>query len=115
MKLEKLRKKIGTIVQGPMGLPMPETLARTIESMTRTLPKECHYRRKQKSAMAFQFDPGERADVSFITTDSVDREGEVFLPHGGDWTQYNRVVTWCQRLRSGRRFGSDYRLRPASG
>ncbi|MBV8781022.1 MAG: hypothetical protein JO353_06465 [Phycisphaerae bacterium] len=45
--------------------------------------------------MAFQFDPGERADVSFITTDSVDREGEVFLPHGGDWSQYNRVVTWC--------------------
>ncbi len=95
MKLEKLRNKIGSIVEGPMGLKMPETIARTIEQMTRTLPQECHYRRKEKSAMAFQFDPGERADVSFITTDTVDREGEVFLPHGGDWTQYNRVVTWC--------------------
>jgi hypothetical protein len=95
MNIEKLRRKIGPIVEGAMGFPMPEVIARKIDELTKSLPKECHYRRKAHTAAAFQFDPGEMADVSFITTDTVDREGEVFLPKGGDWSDYNRVVTWC--------------------
>ncbi len=95
MNISKLRKKLGNIVEGPQCLRMPESIARQIDDLSRTLPKECHYRRKSTTAAAFTFDPGEMADVSYITTDTVDREGEVFLPHGGDWSSYNRVVTWC--------------------
>ena len=32
-----------------------------------------------------------------ITTDAVDREGECVLPGGGDWSGYNRVVTFAHR------------------
>jgi hypothetical protein len=95
MNIEKLRRKIGPIVEGAMGLQMPEAIARKIDELTKALPKECHYRRKAQTAAAFTFDAGEMADVSYITTDTVDREGEVFLPRGGDWSEYNRVVTWC--------------------
>jgi hypothetical protein len=95
MKIDRLRRKLGPIVEGPLGYLMPEAIARTVDELTKTLPRECHYRRKAHSAQQFSFDAGEMADVSFITTDSVDREGEVFLPGGGDWSDYNRVVTWC--------------------
>ena len=48
-------------------------------------------------AMSSSFDPGERTDVSVITTDALDRDGEVVLPGGIDWSGYNRVVTFCHR------------------
>lgn len=39
---------------------------------------------------------GERADVSLITTDAIDRDFEVIYPKGGDWRQFKRnpVVTF---------------------
>jgi hypothetical protein len=94
----KLTKKyFGNVVDGPRGLRMPEATARAIEAVAKTLPQtdEFAYRRKAKAAVEMRMEPGERADVSFITTDAVDREGEVVLPKGGKWTDYNRVVTWC--------------------
>ncbi len=45
----------------------------------------------------FRLDPGERTDVSVITTDALDHDGEVVLPGGIDWSGYNRVVTFAHR------------------
>ncbi len=90
-------KIVPNIVEGPQGLPMPEPVARKIEALARTLPSDFIYRRIARKSDAFQLDAGERTDVSVITTDALDRDGEVILPGGIDWSDYNRVVTFCHR------------------
>ncbi len=85
------------IVEGPQGLSMPESTARKIEELGRSVPADFVYRRIARQSDEFQFDPGERTDVSVITTDALDRDGEVVLPAGIDWSGYNRVVTFCHR------------------
>lgn len=79
------------------GFQLPEALARKIDDLSRDLPKEFTYRRIARKADSFTLDAGERTDVSLITTDALDREGEVILPAGGDWRDYNRVVTFAHR------------------
>src|SRR6185437_13636504 len=79
------------------GLQMPEQLARKIDELSRNLPKDFTYRRIARKSESFSLDPGERTDVSVINTDAVDREGECVMPAGGDWSGYNRVVTFAHR------------------
>ena len=76
---------------------MPEALARKIDELSRGLPRDFTYRRLARKSDEFTLDAGERTDVSFITTDAVDRDGEVVIPAGGDWSSYNRVVTFSHR------------------
>jgi hypothetical protein len=90
-------KVIGPIVEGPGGLRMPELTARRIEALASKLPKDFTYRRMARKSDEFRLDPGERTDVSVITTDALDRDGEVVLPGGIDWSGYNRVVTFSHR------------------
>lgn len=90
-------KTIGPIVEGPGGLSMPERIARRIETLASKLPKDFVYRRIARKSDEFALDPGERTDVSVITTDALDRDGEVVLPAGIDWSGYNRVVTFSHR------------------
>src|SRR2546421_225137 len=79
------------------GLRMPAALARRIEELSKDLPRDFTYRRMARKSDEFRLDPGERTDVSFITTDAIDRDGECVLPAGGDWAGYNRVVTFAHR------------------
>ncbi|HET6251107.1 MAG TPA: hypothetical protein VFE47_25695 [Tepidisphaeraceae bacterium] len=79
------------------GLHMPEPIARKIEEHSRGLPADFTYRRVAHKTDSLSLDPGERTDVSVINTDAVDREGECVLPGGGDWSTYNRVVTFAHR------------------
>ena len=79
------------------GWKMPEALARRIDELSRGLPRELSYRRLARKSDWLSLDAGERTDVSVITTDAVDREGECVLPGGGDWSGYNRVVTFAHR------------------
>jgi hypothetical protein len=88
-------KTWGNIVEGPAGLRMPEETARAIEAVSKGISKDFVYQRRAKAAAKFELVPGERADVSYITTDAPDRDDEVMITKGGDWTQYNKVVTWC--------------------
>jgi hypothetical protein len=90
-------KPIGTIVEGPNGLSMPESTARRIEELAGSLPKDFVYRRIARKSTEFKLDAGERTDVSVITTDALDHDGEVVLPGGIDWSGYNRVVTFAHR------------------
>jgi hypothetical protein len=94
---ELLTKRYGQRVEGPTGLKMPESVARAIESASKTLPKDFTYRRVAKSVSEFTLDAGERTDVSVVTTDAVDRDEEVLLPNGIEWGQFksNPIVTFA--------------------
>ena len=93
-----LVKKLGALVEGPQGLLMPESIARQIESLSKGLPSDFTYRRKELPVGTFEARTERREEVSYITTDDVDREDEVILPAGMDDSQYNGTVTWCHRF-----------------
>jgi hypothetical protein len=96
MKTSILKSRIGNVVEGPMGLRMPESIARKIEAVRKSLPRDFTYRRHAITAKSFQPDAADsRAEVSYITTDAVDRDEEVYLPAGGDWSTFNKSVMWC--------------------
>jgi hypothetical protein len=69
------------------------------------------YRRIARKSDEFTLDTGERTDVSLITTDALDRDGEVVIPSGGDWSTYNRVVTFAHRYDQ-LPVGSNWWIRP---
>lgn len=80
-----------TIVDGPLGFKTTEETARHLEALLKTLPKGNEYKyRKKNTSVEMSFEPGERASIDVITTDSVDREKEVVLPDGIDLTSYRR-------------------------
>lgn len=88
----------GSLVEhASTGFKMPEAVARKIDDLAKSsnLPKDFGYRRLAKSTSDLKCDPGERTDISTITTDSVDRDGEVVIPDGGDWSQYNKIVAFA--------------------
>jgi hypothetical protein len=91
----------GPTVEGPLGFPMREESARELGELIKTLPKDSlhEYRRKSVTTKTLTTDEQDRTDKSFITTDSPDRDGEVVLPAGGDFTQFrkNPVVTFAHR------------------
>jgi len=85
--------------EGPFGFPMPSALAKEVEAIAKTLPKEIRDIGYQKRVTIAPQDiaKGERADISLITSDAVDRDFEVMIPKGGDWSQFKRnpVVTFA--------------------
>src|SRR5438270_4563718 len=95
-------KRFGNIVQhASSGFVMPEALARRIDELSRALPKDFGYRRLARKSEQFTLDPGERTDVSFITTHAADREGECVVPAGGDWSTYKPVGPFPPRYAQG--------------
>ena len=105
-------KRFGPLVEhAGSGLRLPESLARKIDDLSRRLPRDVTYRRLARKSDSLALDPGERTDVSVITTDALDREGECVLPDGGDWSTYNRVVTFAHRYDQ-LPVGSNWWIRP---
>jgi hypothetical protein len=93
----KIKRFENIVEHSGSGLQMPEPLARKIDELSRGLPRDFIYRRIARKSESLSLDPGERTDVSVINTDAVDREGECVMPAGGDWSGYNRVVTFAHR------------------
>lgn len=88
--------------EGPLGIPMSTDVAREVEAAMKDLPselKDLGLQHVTKVPSKFEMVPGERADVSLITTDSIDRDGEVISPSGLDFSQFMKspVVTYCHR------------------
>ncbi len=107
----KLKLATNIVEHAASGLRMPEPVARRIEELSKGLPSDFTYRRIAKSPAKFRLDDGERTDVSLITTSDVDRDGDCVLPGGGDWSAYNKVVTFAHRYDE-LPVGSNWWMRP---
>jgi hypothetical protein len=83
--------------EGPLGFPMPDRAARALDAVLRALPRtaEHEYRHLRTARAPTELNPGERSDVSWISTESVDRTGEVVVARGMDDRHFsaNPVVT----------------------
>jgi hypothetical protein len=124
------------VIEGPFGFPMADKAARAVDALLRTLPKtkDYEYRKTLVSRPPTELNPGERSDVSWISTESVDRMSEVVVAAGMDDGQFrqNPLVTlghaywlppvgkslWRKRVRDGELVGikakTQYPPRPAS-
>src|SRR5262245_16442592 len=105
--------------EGPFGIPMRDRQARALDELVRGLPREAPY--EPRTAVVTkgpsELLPGERADVSWISEESVDRQGEIVLAAGMDDNHFklNPIVTmqhaywmppvgrslWRRRVRDG--------------
>src|SRR5262245_34487071 len=84
----KFDKAFGT-VEGPLGLPCLEEQAKALDALLKSLPAEDREIRKAALPAALTtLEIGERADVSWISTESVGRHGEIVLAKGVDDTRY---------------------------
>ncbi len=83
--------------EGPLGFPMTDRAARALEAVLRSLPRtsDHEYRHLLTAKPPTELSPGERADVSWVSTECVDRVGEVVLARGMNDGQFqsNPVVT----------------------
>jgi hypothetical protein len=83
--------------EGPLGFPMGDKQARAIESLLKSLPKDSvfGYRKSVMEKAPSEILPGERSDVSWISTESTDRAGHVVLAKGMNNSQFqaNPLVT----------------------
>ena len=83
--------------EGPFGIPMKDAQAKALEERLRALPQEDAFtlRRHSFERGVSELQPGERADVSWITEETPDRLGDVVLASGMDDShfQLNPIVT----------------------
>jgi hypothetical protein len=83
--------------EGPFGLPMRDAQAQQLDALLKTLPREAPFE-PQKSILTkgiAELLPGERADISWISEESMDRQGDIVLAAGMDDAhfQLNPLVT----------------------
>jgi hypothetical protein len=82
---------------GPLNFPQTDRAARALDTLLRALPhtKEYEYRKAISAKAPTELNPGERSDVSWISTESVDRTGEVVVARGMNDAQFqgNPLVT----------------------
>jgi hypothetical protein len=122
--------------EGPLGFPMPDRSARAVDALLRALPRtpEYEYRKAVSARPPTELNPGERSDVSWISTEAVDRTGEVVVARGMNDSQFqaNPLVTlghayylppvgrslWRRRVKDGDTVGikakTTYPARPES-
>jgi hypothetical protein len=94
--MSSFRKEYGN-TEGPLGFPMTDRQARAVELLLKSLPKskEYEYRKAVCLKAPTELNPGERSDVSWITTESVDRVNDVVMSRGMNDAQFqaNPLVT----------------------
>jgi len=90
-----LPKSYGT-ANGPLGIPMLDKQAFALEALLKSLPSEDRQLTRIVTTKApSELLDGERADVSWITTEEIDRDGEIVLSRGMNDSQFkaNPIVT----------------------
>jgi hypothetical protein len=94
--MSNLAKHYGS-AEGPLGFPMQDRQAFALETILKALPREdCYrYRKAVMARGASETLAGERSDVSWISTEDPDREGEVVIARGMNDSQFklNPIVT----------------------
>src|SRR6516162_10202926 len=82
--------------EGPLGIPMRTAQAQMLDGLLKALPAEDRQLVRLVTAKApTEVVDGERADVSWITTEEIDREGEIVVARGMNDAQFklNPIVT----------------------
>jgi hypothetical protein len=86
-----------TTTEGPLGFPMTDRQAIALDSILKSLPKgeEFRYRKAVVARGASEVLPGERCDVSWISTETPDRVKDVVISKGMNDSQFklNPIVT----------------------
>jgi hypothetical protein len=80
--------------EGPLGIPMKD--AQALDALLKELPRDdLHAPGKLTVAKAADLLPGERADISWISTEDIDRSRDILLAKGMDDSHYalNPIVT----------------------
>jgi hypothetical protein len=102
--LERRDERKDHSVEGPLSFPMPDRQARALDHLLKSLPStdDYAYRKAVLEAPPTELNTGERSDVSWISTESLDRCKEVVLSKGMNDSQFaaNPLVTmghsyWC--------------------
>jgi hypothetical protein len=82
---------------GPFGFPMTDRQAFAVDALLKALPSEdaYAYRHQKIDKATTELMPGERCDVSWITTEDPDRSHEVVIARGMNDSQFqqNPLVT----------------------
>ena len=82
---------------GPLGFPLTDRQAFALEAILKALPKDdaFRYRKAVVEKALTELAPGERSDVSWISTEDPDRVGDVVLARGMNDAQFkhNPIVT----------------------
>lgn len=82
---------------GPLGFPMTDRQAFALDALLKSLPKEpaYAYRKAVIERGPTEVSPGERSDVSWISTEDPDRAGDVVIARGMNDAQFklNPIVT----------------------
>jgi hypothetical protein len=121
--------------EGPLGFPMQDRQAFALESILKALPQDEAYRYRKAVVARGPSETltGERSDVSWISTEDPDRQGEVVIARGLNDGQFqlNPIVTmqhaywmpsvgkslWRKRVKDGALVGikakTQYPARPA--
>jgi hypothetical protein len=83
--------------EGPLGFPMRDRDARTLDTLLKSLPRtpEYEYRHRVTAKGLTEVNPGERSDVSWISTQTPDRARDVIVARGMNDSQFqaNPIVT----------------------
>lgn len=82
-----------------LGFQTTEDQARKIDEVLKTLPKECAYRKQASLPASMELDEGEKASIDMITTEAIDREGEVVVSKGinSQFFNSNPVVMFAHK------------------
>src|SRR6516225_5070922 len=125
-----------TTTEGPLGFPVTDRQAIALDAILKALPKDdaFRYRKAVITKGPSEVLPGERTDVSWISTEDPDRTAEVVMARGMNDSQFkqNPIVTmqhaywlppvgkslWRKVVRDGTQTGikakTQYPARPAS-
>jgi hypothetical protein len=86
-----------TTTEGPLGFPVTDRQAFALDAILKALPKDelFRYRKTLLARGPSEILPGERSDVSWITTEDPDRTREVVVARGMNESQFklNPIVT----------------------
>ncbi len=92
-----MSRSLSALAEGPLGFPMTDEQARSLEMILKQHSKDSAFAYRQAVLAKGQAEvlPGERSDVSWISTEEPDRAREVVLAGGlkDDQFRLNPIVT----------------------